>query len=372
MNCEIKNIVYLCGARDFHAMDWYRSTQKNIEGSGINLLLLTDLIQSEGYKKLITSKDNLHKLIVLDNYLFKIESRYGNYWRNLLKLIFSPIQIILIIKFKRKFPHSVYHAHSMYYIWLAWAAGLKFIATPQGSDILVKPYRSKLYWYCSKCALKSAKKITVDSNLMAKGVFSISGIFPLVIQNGIDLTSLLLKSNKFRNPKRDKILSIRGFSSLYCLEQILISRNNSSEFFNHSISFIYPFVDSVYKQNVLSFFRDFDSDIGRLEKDKMYELLHNTFLVVSIPISDSSPRSVYEAIFCGCAVAIRYNPFYDDLPECMKSRIILVDLNNSNWFDDAVKSASLIVKNNFVPTEQALNEYDQLKSSEKLIQLLLS
>jgi hypothetical protein len=195
---------------------------------------------------------------------------------------------------------------------------------------------------------------------MAKGVYSISGIFPVIIQNGIDLTSLLLNTNKFRNHKRDKILSIRGFSSLYCLDQILISRNNSSEFFNHPITFIYPFVDSVYKQNVLSFFRDFDSDIGRLEKDKMYELLLNTFLVVSIPISDSSPRSVYEATF------------YDDLPECMKSRIILVDLNNSNWFDDAVKSASLIVKNNFVPTEQALNEYDQLKSSEKLIQLLLS
>ena len=76
MNYEMKNIVYLCGARDFHAMDWYRSTQKNIDGGEINLILLTDLIQSEGYKKLITSKDNLHKLFVLDNFLFKIESKY--------------------------------------------------------------------------------------------------------------------------------------------------------------------------------------------------------------------------------------------------------------------------------------------------------
>ncbi len=363
-------IVFLCGARDFHAIDWYRSAKS--KARNYEVVILTDLIASEGYRKLVSENDIVYNLFILDKYLFKNESKYGNYWRNILKLVLFPIQLFLLIRFKIKNPHSIYHAHSMYYIWLAWAARLKFIATPQGSDILVKPYSSKLYWYFSKFALKSAKIITVDSNLMAKGVYSISGIFPVIIQNGIDLTSLLLNTNKYRNHKRDKILSIRGFSSLYCLDQILISRNNSSEFFNHPISFIYPFVDSVYKQNVLSFFRDFDSDIGRLEKDKMYELLHNTFLVVSIPISDSSPRSVYEAIFCGCAVAIRYNPFYDDLPECMKSRIILVDLNNSNWFDDAVKSASLIVKNNFVPTEQALNEYDQLKSSEKLIQLLLS
>ena len=367
----MKNIVYLCGARDFHAMDWYRSTQRNLEGSGINLLLLTDLIEGEGYKKLITSKDNLHKLVILDNFLFKYESKYGNYWRNLIKLVVFPIQIISIFKFNQKFPQSIYHAHSMYYIWLAWAARLEYVATPQGSDILVKPYKSKLYCFFSKLALKSAKNITVDSNLMAKGVFNISGIFPVVIQNGIDLTSLF-KYCRVEKPKRDRILSIRGFTNLYCLEEILVSRNNSDQYFNYPISFIYPFVDSTYKHSVLSFFKDIDMDIGRLEKESMYELLQNSFLVVSIPISDSSPRSVYESIFCGCAVAIRYNPFYDDLPECMKSRIILIDFNNKNWFNDAVKTASFIVKNDFVPSKQALYDYDQLNSSKKIIQLLLS
>jgi hypothetical protein len=361
----------LCGARDFHAIDWYRSTLNNKVENNVQLLILTDLIQGEGYKKLITSNDNLHKLFILDYFLFKKESKFGNYWRNILKFLVFPIQIIFIIKFKRKFPNSVYHAHSMYYLWLAWCARLIYVGTPQGSDILLKPFKSRLYRFFSRLALRSAKHITVDSKSMLNGVFKISNIKSHLIQNGIDITGII-NQKIGRKFERDKIVSIRGFSSLYCLEKILEARNCSINFPTQPITFIYPFVDSIYKENTLSHFRSYDLDIGRLEKDKMYELLHNSFLVISIPRSDSSPRSVYEAIFCGCAVAIRYNPFYDDLPECMKSRIILIDLNNSNWFEDAVIAARIIVNSDFVPTKDALDDFDQLKSSEKMIQLLLN
>ena len=74
----------------------------------------------------------------------------------------------------------------------------------------------------------------------------------------------------------------------------------------------------------------------------MYELLRNSIMVVSIPSSDSSPRSVYEAIFCGCVVCITYHPYYDVLPQCMKDRIIVVDLNNKSWFKNAFQKAKKI------------------------------
>jgi hypothetical protein len=362
-------IVFLCGARDFHAIDWYRSAKSSIICHDV--VILTDLISGEGYKKLVNDNDIIFKLVILDSLLFDNESKFGNYWRNFLKLIFFPVQLCLVIRFKSRNPDSVYHAHSMYYLWLAWAARLNFIGTPQGSDILVKPYKSFLYRYFSKKALKSAKKVTVDSNSMAKGVFKISGTSPCIIQNGIDLSSIL-KYYNFKKPYRNNVLSIRGFASLYCLEKILEARNNSIKLHREPITFIYPFVDSMYKDKVSSYFRDFDIDLGRVEKNKMYDLLFNSFLVISIPQSDSSPRSVYEAIFCGCAVAIRYNPFYDDLPNCMKLRIILIDFNSPNWFEDSVNSARIIVESDYVPSLEALNDYDQLKSSSKMIQLLLN
>ena len=37
---------------------------------------------------------------------------------------------------KKKYPNSIFHAHSMYYIFLCWAARIKAIATPMGSDVL--------------------------------------------------------------------------------------------------------------------------------------------------------------------------------------------------------------------------------------------
>ena len=64
-----KNIVFLCGARDFHAMDWYRSACEQLPKE--QLCILTDLIAGEGFKKIISEKDNVYFLVILDKLLFK-------------------------------------------------------------------------------------------------------------------------------------------------------------------------------------------------------------------------------------------------------------------------------------------------------------
>ena len=57
-------IVFLCGARDFHAFDWYKSALKaNIQPIPI---ILTDLIAGEGFKRLVDSDDTVLKLLILD------------------------------------------------------------------------------------------------------------------------------------------------------------------------------------------------------------------------------------------------------------------------------------------------------------------
>ena len=47
-NSKYNNLVFLCGARDFHAMDWYRRSLDEL--TNINIYILTDLIEGEKFK----------------------------------------------------------------------------------------------------------------------------------------------------------------------------------------------------------------------------------------------------------------------------------------------------------------------------------
>jgi hypothetical protein len=355
-------IVFLCGARDFHAMDWYQSAKSLYPHSEIEIL--TDLIAGEGYKKLISQNDKVRKLVIIDNLLSSSQSRYGHVWRNLVKAIVFPIQAILLKSHALANPFAQYHAHSMYYVFLAWIAGIAYIATPQGSDILIKPQRSRIYKYLTIHSLRAAKAVTVDSVKMAESIKIFSGVDAKIIQNGIDLDSIRSYHYRFGAEKdeRNTILSIRGITELYRIKEIMSARLASKKNSNIPISFIYPFRDDEYYLKISRQFKEADNDLARVERSDMYSLMRSSKLVISIPISDSSPRSVYEAIFCGCAVAITYHPYYDVLPECMKSRIILIDLINIQWFDQAIERSSEILKHKFIPSESALNMFDQKRS----------
>lgn len=366
VNDKFEELVFLCGARDFHAIDWYRSALSIIDNKKISIV--TDLIAGEGFEKLVTEKDDIHKLIILDSFLFPNQSRLGDLWRNVIKFVVMPFQVILLRNFSKTKPKAIYYAHSMYYIWLAWLAKIPFVGTPQGSDILVKPYRSRIYRWLSKKAMRAAKYITVDSEKMKNGVFEISEVQARIIQNGIDVDSIEREVKKNKEAERKKIVSIRGFTPLYRINDILKARNTS--LILSDITLIYPFYDESYMN--LSLLRPNDENMGSLSKTDLFCILNQTKLVFSIPISDSSPRSVYESIFCGAAVAISYNMYYESLPECMKSRIIILDFNNPGWFDDAINKANIIIKTSYTPSREALNLFDQRESFKKVAKLILS
>jgi hypothetical protein len=364
-----KQIVFLCGARDFHAMDWYYSAKELLDDTS-KISIVTDLIQGEGFTKLVDSSDNVYKLIILDTLLFKTQSKLGDLWRNILKFFLLPIQVLLLRGFYKKNGDAIFFAHSMYYLWLAHFAGVDFVGTPQGSDLLIKPFKSKFFKYLSVKALRSAKFVTVDSEMMRAKCIQISGVDPFVIQNGIDLDSINKKVTHNVNEikSNNTILSLRGLTDLYRINEILQSRNFNLK--NIGIDFIYPFHDDTYKSKIS--FSKYDIDVGRVSRDKMYSLMKNASLVVSIPSSDSSPRSVYEAIFCNSIVAITYHKYYDDLPKCMQSRIIIVDIQNKDWLKVAFDKALYIKKKDFKPTVKALDLFDQKRSFNKKLNLLNS
>jgi hypothetical protein len=366
------SLVFLCGARDFHAIDWYRRAKELLPEADISIL--TDLIAGEEFKKLVDDRDKVHKLVIIDRLLFRHQSHAGNVWRNLVKLLVFPVQVALVRRFARCNPGAIYYAHAMYYLFLGMAAGIPYVGRPQGSDVLIKPYRSKLFRYFAVKSMAAAKAVIVDSEKMRHAILDFSGV-PVnvhVIRNGIDIKSIdAATARAARNSaERTAVMSIRGFTPLYRIKEIFSSRNASKKYSAIPLTFIYPFYENTYKNVLSPLVADSDVDLGRVDKTKMYELLAGARLVISIPESDSSPRSVFEAVFCGCAVAITRHPYYDELPDCMKERIILVDMEQGDWFDRALDRAVEIARTPYRPSERALKAFNQDNTFREMQALL--
>ncbi len=366
-------VVFLCGIRDYHAMDWFRASTQYLTTT--KPVIVTDLISSEGYPCLSLPEDTIYKLFILDRFLPARQSILSNIYRNFLKLLFLPLQALLLRYYLRSFTNPLVYAHSMYYVWLAWLSGAKYyVATPQGSDILVKPYKSFFYRLLSKVSLSSASLITVDSALMSSTISKLYGLKSSIIQNGIDV-SLISKTVKLstpptRIPSSLRVCSIRAITSLYRIDDLVLARNFSS-FQDIYFDFVYPFSSSEYLEYVKSIADPQDRFLGRLNRIELYHHLSTANLVFSIPSSDSSPRSVYEAIFCGAFVALTYHPFICDLPDSMRQRLIIIDLNSSDWFDFAIKKYHAVYSKTFKPCSTSLQLFDQTSSFKRVHTRLL-
>lgn len=357
---SLGEIIIVGNARDYHAMDWYRTIKKVC--SHRKALFATDLIDSESHLKIISDEDHIIDLYNIDRFLFKRQTRLGNVWRNIIKLLFSPVQVWKVKSIAKKYPNAIFHAHTMYYLFCCWLARIKFIGTPQGSEVLVRPDRSFIYKLFACKALKAADHVIVDSVNLQDRILKLCGKKAVVIQNGMDASTILSKRNEKND--RTKIISFRGMHPLYRIETILEGRANSKQ--KPPLAFIYPSWEEEYKGKISSKLGPADAVLGRLLKDEMYELLFTTLLAISVPKSDSSPRSVYEAIFCGCCVAVTYNPWIEKLPSCMRSRLFIVDLEEEGWFDKAIMFAKSVTKDRFVPSEMALDLFDQERTMKKV------
>ena len=185
----MKNIVIVGNARCYHTMDWYR-TIKNLS-AGRNVIFATDLINSESHKVIVKPDDHIYNLYNIDHLLFNKQTWLGGVWRNFVKLLFFPIQVRSLRSLARKYPNSVFHAHTMYYMFVCWRAGIKFIGTPQGSEVLVRPERSRIYKYFAIQSLRAANVVTVDSITMRDRIRYISDVNALIVQNGIEADKLM-------------------------------------------------------------------------------------------------------------------------------------------------------------------------------------
>jgi hypothetical protein len=152
-------------------------------------------------------------------------------------------------------------------------------------------------------------------------------------------------------------VSIRSIRSLYRVLDIAAARNRLDH--EIGIDFFYPTCEEEYGRQVAQVTRDCDRHHGMARRDELYKHLAASLLVVSIPASDSSPRSVYEAIFCGAIVAVSPSGYYDELPESMRRRVVLVDLADAMWLSKALDVAKRCATSPFEPCEHALAYCDE-------------
>ena len=355
------DIVFVGNARCFHTMDWFRSAQ--IVCAPGRVVFATDLIESEGHARLITERDEVIDLLNVDWLLLREQSRLGNVWRNVVKFAMLPVQAVLLRRLYKRMPQASYHAHTMYYMLLCRIAGVPFVGTPQGSEILVRPKRSAVYRWFASCALRAADTVTVDSVTMAEGVRELSGRDAAIVQNGIDVEAMQRGGTNLEG--RAGILSIRAPTPNYRLGELFAARARMRV--RPPITLTYPFWDIATLARVRSAMAPGDRDLGRLgSRTELYAEMRRALLVVSVPSTDSSPRSVYEAVFSGACVAVTANPYLDVLPSCMRSRIIVVDVTDTAWLERALERAEAIVSVPYQPTADALDLFDQRRSMQRV------
>jgi hypothetical protein len=347
------DILFLAGGKDFHAMDKFRLASETYGGD--HVLLVTDTIEGEGQRSHIRPSDWVEHLYIIDGLTPGYQSTWVHLWRNILKLMLIPVQSRRLRRIYDRHRPGVVHAVPMYYMVLCWYARIPFVGTPQGDEILVRPFRSRFYRWMAEKALHAAHRVAVDSMKMKETIERHFGRDAILIKNGFRTADTL--SSQMPPERRTRVLSARGIQALYRTVDILRARDRVAP--DQAIDVVFPFFDQDYKQKVEAAVGTRDVMHGRLERDQLYRMMGEAALVVSIPTGDSSPRSVYEAIFCGAAVALAPDGFIDELPACMRARVFVVDLSDPAWFAAALRFAREVVRTPYRPSTAALEMCDE-------------
>ena len=213
---------------------------------------------------------------------------------------------------------DIVHAHSLYYGYVASFLKTKvpIIFTPMGSDIIINAQENKIYKHMAQRAFKKATAVTGDSLLLQKKGLEVGAHKEknYLIQNGVDSSIFFPRDNnlkkKYNISKEEFLLfSPRAITPIYNIDVILDALFMLKQLnFKFKCMFSFAFGDKYYsilqhkvaelklEKNVIW--------LGFIKYEDMQLYYNASDVVISIPNSDSSPKSVYEAMFCGKPVII--------------------------------------------------------------------
>jgi hypothetical protein len=351
-------LVFLTGGRDFHAFHWYESVTGILDEDRVGVLLDSE-IDELGNNYFSSSK--YERLFLIDRFLSSNPGSKADKLRNAIKLFFTLLQGFLVFtKTKRD---DILWCHGIYYAAIARISKRDYIVTPQGSEVLVRS-KNRAYLLFLHFALRKATKITVDSASMAKKLAQY-GFTADIVYNGIILPDIY----NFKKNRRS-VLSPRGLTDLYRISTILEGFSRTEV--GYKLEICYPF----YQDSYVKIIEDMTAVsansfiLGILTEREYNKLLDQVGVVVSIPSSDSSPKSVYEAIFRGCIIITNHDATW--ITECtldMLSRVVLADLSNPDWLAESLQVASLRPEF-YVPSDESVSRFSRRVNIEKIVNMI--
>ncbi len=243
---------------------------------------------------------------------------------DLSKIIYSPVirfpvWVIWLRRFLHQWNPDILHAHRVNSAgWIAAASGFHPLAiTPWGSDLYQIPYQSRLAGWLAHYVLSRADLVTADA-MDLLNVAKNYGAKPdhiHLIQWGVDLShfhpgpadnSLQTELGLGAGPV---ILSPRAVNQIYNLEIIIQALPEVVANLPETVLLLREYnTDQTYKKRLEELIAGLDLSksvrwVGRKEPyERVADLYRLADVVVSVPMSDSTPVSILEALACGIPV----------------------------------------------------------------------
>jgi glycosyltransferase involved in cell wall biosynthesis len=219
----------------------------------------------------------------------------------------------------------------------------KVILTAWGSDILVLPHKGYFLRRMVQFNLLNSDVITAD----AKYVLSqIQDLLPSANQKELHLINFGVAVSPF-NPelltkKEDLILSVRLHKDLYNIDKIILGFISAVK--SGALPVSYNLVVAASGENTDELKRLAQNSIcnerikfvGMLDYDELVGYYRKAKIMISIPESDASASSLFEAMMYGCI------PLVSDLPA------------NKEWITDEVNGVVAIADNLYLGLSQDL------------------
>jgi glycosyltransferase involved in cell wall biosynthesis len=216
---------------------------------------------------------------------------------------------------------AVTHAHWVTsFGWIAARARLRpLVVSAWGSDLLRPP---RLARHRNRVALRAADLVLADSRHLAGAARALTGsATPVEVVNwGIDLDRFTPADGDERAALRARagiagpvVLSTRDLKPLYNIPVLLdafarvrAAMPTATLVLKHPMQAVpAEITDEIGRLDL----RDAVVTVGRTDLDELRRWYRVADAAVSIPDTDSSPRSVWEALACGCPVVVSDLPW---------------------------------------------------------------
>lgn len=329
------NILYIADSSSWHNAKWIEFFAER----GHKVFLFSD--HKPYYKKI-----KFHQSIKIIESVPFIETKNRHF--NKLNSIFKyKYEIEKIIKNEKI---DIIHSVALYYGFLSTFlnTNLPIIYTTQGSEILIRSQNNFFYKYMAKKVFNRVDIVTNDSKTIQNAGFNIGARWKnnYIIQNGVDLKIFNTNVENIRSTKlmidddTFLIYSPRGFIPLYNIPDIIEALNLlKSENIKFKCMFSFAFGEEYlekYKALITKYgLQDYVIWNGYLEHADMAKYYFSADITLSVPSSDSSPKSVYESMACGTPVIVSELPWTNEYLTEGKN-IVKVKLNSPEQIKDAI------------------------------------